>query len=85
MTLEQYSTDSLSLLPKGFRLQLLHKIPIIDICRLEDTAFVTGIDMEPIWKQIFVDFECVRRRCITSDDAVNEVTVGDVIPSSIQG
>ncbi len=59
-------------------------IPIIDICRLEDTKFVTGIDMESVWKQMFVDFECARRQCITSDDAVNEVTVGDVIPSSIQ-
>ncbi len=39
-------SHSTSLLPKSFRVQLLHKIPIIDICRLEDTEFVTGIDME---------------------------------------
>ena len=85
MTLEQYSTDSLSLLPKGFRVQLLHKIPIIDICRLEDTKFVIEIDMESVWKQIVVDLEYVRRQHLIDVDDVNTVTIGDVAPSSIEG
>ncbi len=56
MTLEQYSTDSLSLLHKGLRLQLLHKIPIIDICRLEDTKFISGIDMQAIWMELHREY-----------------------------
>ncbi len=61
MTLEQYSADSLSLLPKGFRLQLLHMIPIIDICRLEDTAFTSGIDIKSVWTALdkeYIDTDC---------------------------
>ncbi len=56
MTLEQYSTDTLSLLPKGFRLQLLHKIPIVDVCRLEDTDFTSGIDMESLWMALHKEY-----------------------------
>ena len=56
MKLEQYSTDSLSLLPKGFRLQLLHMIPIIDICRLENTKFISGIDMQAIWMELHREY-----------------------------
>ncbi len=85
MTLEQYSTDTLSLLPKGFRVQLLHKIPIIDICRLEDTKFILGIDMESVWRQFAVDLESVWRQHTIGIDDVNQATVGDVIPSSIEG
>ena len=85
MTLEQYSTDSLSLLPKGFRVQLLHKIPIIDICRLEDTEFVTGINTESVWKQIVVDSKFVQRQHIINVNDVNKVTVGGVVHSSIKG
>ena len=55
MTLEQYSTNVLSLLPKKFREQLLHNIPVLDICRLEeDSSFTAGIDMESIWKELYV-------------------------------
>ncbi len=61
MTMEQYSTDSLSLLPKGFRLQLLHKIPIIDVCRLEDTKFTTGIDMTSVWVEIYQQYIGINR------------------------
>ncbi len=56
MTLEQYSTDTLSLLPKDFRLQLLHKIPIVDVCRLEDTDFTSGIDMESVWMALHKEY-----------------------------
>ncbi len=76
MTLEQYPTGSLSLLPKGFRVQLLHKIPIIDVCRLEDTEFVTGIDMEPVWRQFALDLESVWRQDTTGFD--------DLAPSAIE-
>ncbi len=65
MTLEQYSTDSLSLLPKGFRLQLLHKIPIIDVCRLEDTEFTSGINIESVWTALhkeYIDTDCYGSR-----------------------
>ena len=64
MTLEQYSTDSLSLLPKGFRLQLLHMIPIIDVCRLEDTACTSGIDIKSVWTAL--DNEYIDKYCYGS-------------------
>ena len=54
MTLEQYSTNVLSLLPKKFREQLLHNIPVLDICRLEeDSSFTAGIDMELVWNKLY--------------------------------
>ncbi len=53
MTLEQFSTDVLCLLPKKFREQLLHNIPVLDVCRLEeDSLFTAGIDMESFWKEL---------------------------------
>ncbi len=66
MTLEQYSTDSLSLLPKGFRLQLLHKIPIIDICRLENTKFTSGIDIKSVWMELHKEYIGTYREYIST-------------------
>ena len=54
MTLEQHSTDSLALLPKDFRVQLLHKIPVVDVCRLEGSEFTSGICMETLWKELYI-------------------------------
>ena len=52
-TLEEYPVDVLALLPKAIREKMLHNLPIVDICRLEDTHFTSGIDMDSIWKELY--------------------------------
>ena len=52
-TLEEYPVDVLALLPKAIREEMLHNLPIVDICRLEDTQFTSGIDMDSIWKELY--------------------------------
>ena len=55
--LEEYSTDTLSLLPTSLRRQLLLCLPTIDICQLErEPAFMNGIDSaEEVWPEIEID------------------------------
>ena len=50
MHLEQLPVSQLSLLPLMTREELLLKLPIADVCQLEDKKFVKGIDMEKFWR-----------------------------------
>ena len=50
MHLEELPVSYLSLLPLFDRKWLLQRLPIADICLLEDTDFMNGIDMEKFWK-----------------------------------
>ena len=53
-TLEEFDVNGrLSLLPAKIRSRMLAKMPLVDICRLEKTDFVSGLDMTLIWKQIY--------------------------------
>ena len=58
-TLEEYLVDVLALvlLPKAIREEMLHNLPIVDICRLDDTQFTSGIDshMDHIWEKLYQD------------------------------
>ena len=56
MHLEQLPVSHLSLLPLSTRNELLLKLPIADVCQLEDTKFVEGIDLGAFWKFICKDF-----------------------------
>ena len=51
--LEEFSVYHLALLPSSFRRRLLLNLPAADVCRLEVTPVVDGIDMEEVWKQLF--------------------------------
>ena len=49
--LKEYSPQSLSLLPSPLRHQLLLRLPVADICRLEnDPLFMSGLDPDDIWR-----------------------------------
>ena len=49
--LVEYSPQSLSLLPPPLRRQLLLRLPVADICRLEnDPVFMSGLDSDAIWR-----------------------------------
>jgi hypothetical protein len=50
MHLEEFPVSHLSLLPLSERKRLLQRLPIADVCRLEDTSFTEGIDMAAYWK-----------------------------------
>ena len=50
MHLEEFPVSYLSLLPLSERKQLLQRLPIADVCLLEDTGFTEGLDMEAYWR-----------------------------------
>jgi len=50
MHLEQFLASSLALLPLSLRQELLINLPIADVCMLEESSFVHGMDMEDFWK-----------------------------------
>ena len=52
MHMEGLPVSLLSLLPLSTRKELLPRMPIADVCLLEDTMFVDGIDMEAYWKAL---------------------------------
>ena len=47
--LEDYSANYLWLLPLRLREELLLNLPIADVCNLEQTRFVDGLDMDRVW------------------------------------
>lgn len=50
MHLDEIPVSFLSLLPLSERKWLLQRLPIADVCLLEDTDFMNGIDLENYWK-----------------------------------
>ena len=54
--LENYSSQTLSLLPATLRRRLLFLLPVADICRLERVdVFMSGLDVDDIWRNIVED------------------------------
>ena len=52
--LEEYSLQTVSLLPSSLRRQLLLRLPVADICRLEeDHLFMSALDPDSIWRGVF--------------------------------
>ena len=49
--LELFPVDYLALLPTRMREKLLLQLPVADICRLEETAVVEGVDINVVWKE----------------------------------
>ena len=49
--LELFPVDYLALLPTRMRRKLLFQLPVADICRLQETAVVEGVDMNLVWKE----------------------------------
>ena len=57
MNLEKFPISYLSLLPLKMREDLLWRLPIADLCQLEDTEYVEGFqDMAAYWKLPCSDF-----------------------------
>ena len=48
--LELFRAEYLALLPTRMRRKLLFQLPVADVCRLEETAVVEGVDMNLVWK-----------------------------------
>ena len=49
---ELFPPEHVSLLPTRIRSKLLFHLPVADVCKLEETAAVEGIDMNTqVWKQ----------------------------------
>ena len=62
MTLEEYAIDDLALLPKSIRNQMLHNLPIVDVCQLEGTRFMAGISEDSMWEKLYKDLIEPHRR-----------------------
>ena len=50
--LEEFPPNYLVLLPRQIRKQLLLSLPMVDICNLEKTAVVEGIEMNDVWQSV---------------------------------
>ena len=50
--LEEFPPNYLVLLSRQIRKQLLPSLPMVDICNLEETAVVEGIEMNDIWQSV---------------------------------
>ena len=49
--LEEYTPQTLALLPVPLRRQFLLHLPVRDVCRLEkDADFISGVDVDSIWR-----------------------------------
>ena len=58
----------LALLPLSIRRQLLLLLPVIDVCRLENTPFTHGIAMDEIWETLYNKRLPVRHKEQAVDD-----------------
>ena len=70
VTLEEYTNEKLALLPKRFREQLLHSVSMVDVCRLEATQFISGIDTSSLWEQVYREYIGTNRK-VTGDWKIN--------------
>ena len=92
--LEQYSSQTLSLLPATVRRRLLILLPVADICRLErDIVLTSGLDVDDIWQDVVEDrigFITPQLQKWTKDAYLGQVakcvltnaTYGDLYPDS---
>ena len=54
---ETFPPESLALLPLRFRYELIQNLPAVDVCQLEQSSFVEGLDMEKVWATL-----CLQRK-----------------------
>ena len=55
--LEEYPPSYLALLPFALRKEILWRLPMADVCSLEDTGFMKGIDTGEYWRSTFSEFD----------------------------
>ena len=67
---ENYSLESLDLLPLRLHYRLLANLPVLDLCQLERTSVALGVDLESIWKLNFPLWNDVQVESkLTTDDS----------------
>ena len=52
LDLEKFPPNYLALLPRQIRKELLLSLPMVDICNLEETVVVEGIEMNDVWQNV---------------------------------
>ncbi len=52
VNIQQFSPEALSLLPQAMRYKLLLNLPVVDVCQLESTCVMKGIDTETLWESL---------------------------------
>ncbi len=52
VNIQDFSPEFLSLLPQFVRYRLLLNLPVVDVCQLESTCVMEGIDTEKLWESL---------------------------------
>ena len=55
MHLEELPPSYLALLPLSIRKEILYRLPIADVCLLDETPFVDGLDLKSYWSDCLED------------------------------
>ena len=75
--LENYSLESLALLPLRLRYRLLTNLPVLDLCQLERTSVAVGVDLESIWKLKFPPWNDVQVESKLTTDNLKRTLLSD--------
>ena len=67
MHLEEIPPSYLALLPLSIRKKILYRLPVADVCLLEETPFVDGLDLEAYWSDCLEDLEVYLWRDLSED------------------
>ena len=52
LNLEEFPPNYLALLPRQIQKELLLSLPMVDVCNLEETVVVEGIEMNDVWQSV---------------------------------
>ena len=79
LNFECFSPDHVALLPTGIRARLFLHLPLADLCKLEGTPAVAGIDMNQVWHEAATD------ACKLKGNSISEVEARLMLPVKVYG
>ena len=79
LNFECFSPDHVALLPTGIRTRLFLHLPLADLCKLEGTPAVAGIDMNQVWHEAATD------ACKLKGNSISEVEARLMLPVKVYG
>ena len=74
---EHFPVECVALLPTKMRTKVFLHLPVANICKLERTAAVEGIDKTQLWKQTVLDIHKPKEKWLSLLKSPNKVDYGD--------